>query len=203
MPDAAAFGALPAAGFAAVAARTDPARSELVAVRWRFRDPETELSGRGAVRVSPPDSLRLDVRGPLGFGHGTLVMTGRGAWADPEDVVRQVLPRRNLLWAMLGVVRAPDDVGRFEVAEAGGRRFVRVAEPDGETTTFELRGDVLTGLVVMRADRVVGWLALVRDRSGAVAHADAEDVERHARLTFDIQSRTPGAAFPPEVWRHP
>ena len=203
LPDAAAFAALPSGEFAALAARTDPARAELVALRWRFRDPESEVSGRGAVRLSPPDSLRLDVRGPLGFGHGTLVMAGAETWADPEDVVRQVLPRRYLLWAMLGVVRAPEDVRRIDAAEAAGRRFVRVAAADSESAVFELRGDTLAGLVVMREERVVGRLTLTRDRGGAIAHAEAEDLERHARLTFDIQSRTPGVAFPPEVWRHP
>ena len=203
MPESAAFAALPAEAFGAVAARTDPARSELVALRWRYRDANSSVAGRGAVRVSPPDSLRLDVRGPLGFGRGTLVVAGRDAWADPEDVVRQVLPRRFLLWAMLGVVRAPEGAERFESADAAGRRFVRVTESDGETATFELRGDTLAGLVVMRAERVVGRLTLVRDRDGGVAHADAEDLDRHARLTFDIDGRTPTGGFPPEVWRHP
>ncbi len=203
LPEAAAFAALPAAEFAALAVRTDPARSELVALRWRFRDPNSEVSGRGAVRLSPPDSVRLDVRGPLGFGHGTLVMAGAATWADPADVVQQVLPRRHLLWAMLGVVRAPEGAQRFAAAALDGRRFVRVAADSGESTTFELRGDTLAGLVVMRDQRTVGRLTLVRDRTGGVAHADAEDLERHARLTFDIQSRTGGVAFPPEVWRHP
>lgn len=174
-----------------------------MALRWRYRDAESTVSGRGALRVTPPDSLRLDVRGPLGFGRGTLVMTGRGAWADPEEVVRQVLPRRFLLWAMLGVVRAPEAVERYEAADAAGRRFVRVTEPDGGTATFEMRGDTLAGLVVMRAERVVGRLTLVRGKEGGVTHADAEDLDRHARLTFDIDGRTPTGGFPPEVWRHP
>jgi hypothetical protein len=194
---------LPAEAFGALAARTDPVRSELVALRWRYRDAESTVSGRGALRVSPPDSLRLDVRGPLGFGRGTLVMAGRDAWADPEDVVRQVLPRRFLLWAMLGVVRAPEDVERFEAADAAGRRFVRLTGPDSGTATFEMRGDTLAGVVVMRAERVVGRLTLVRGTEGGVTHADAEDLERHARLTFDIERRSPTGGFPPEVWRHP
>jgi hypothetical protein len=203
VPAAAAFAAIPAEEFTARAARTVPGGSVLMALRWRFRDATSEVSGRGALRVTPPDSLRLDVRGPLGFGRGTLVIAGADAWADPEAVVWQVLPRRYLLWAMLGVVRAPDGAGRFEEADAGATRLLRLAEPDGVATTFALRGDTLTGLVVTREERVVGRLTLVRDGSGEVAHADAEDLERHARLTFDIQGRTPGSAFPPEVWRRP
>jgi hypothetical protein len=202
-PDAAEFAAISAEEFAAAAAPTLPRGSELVALRWRFRDATGSVSGRGAVRVSPPDSLRIDVRGPLGFGHGTLVIAGGEAWADPEDLVQQVLPRRYLVWAMLGVVRAPEAALRYEAGEAGGRRLVRCGEPDGVATTFVLRGDTLAGAVQVRGDRVVGRLTLVRDARGALVHADAEDLERHARLSFDIQSRTPSGAFPAEVWRHP
>lgn len=202
-PEGAVFEALSAGDFAAAAARTLPAGSELVALRWRFRDAQSEVAGRGAVRVSPPDSLRVDVRGPLGFGHGTLVLAGADAWADPEALVAQVLPRRFLVWAMVGVVRPPERVARFEAWADGARRLVRVVEPDGGTTTFELRGEVLTGVVVTRDERVVGRLTLVRDGRGGVVHADAEDLERDVRLSFDIQSRTPSGAFPAEVWRHP
>ncbi len=202
-PEGAVFSPIDAGTFAEAAARTLPARSELVALRWRFRDPQSEVAGRGAVRVSPPDSLRVDVRGPLGFGRATLVLAGADGWADPEDAVRQVLPRRFLLWAMLGVVRRPDSVERFEAWGEGPRRLVRVSEPGGVTTTFDLRGDTLVGVLVARGDRPIGRLTLARDTRGAVAHAEAEDLERNARLSFDIQSRAPSGAFPAEVWRHP
>lgn len=189
--------------FAAAAAPTAPRGSELLAMRWRFRDPQSEVAGRGAVRLSPPDSLRVDVRGPLGFGRATLVVAGDDSWADPPDLVRQVLPRQFLLWAMLGVVRAPDSVIRREAFADGARRLVRVVEPDGIETTFDLREGVLMAVAVARADGVIARLTLVRDAQGALVRADAEDLERNARLSFDIQSRTPGAVFPAAVWRHP
>ena len=202
-PDAAGFALVSAEEFAAAAAPTLPRGSELLALRWRFRDATSSVSGRGAVRESPPDSLRIDVRGPLGFGRATLVVAGGDAWADPEDLVRQVLPRRFLIWAMLGVVQAPEAALRYEAGDAGARRLVRVAEPDGVATTFELRGDTLAAVVQVRGDRVVGRLTLVRDARGGLVRADAEDLERNARLSFDIQSRTPSGAFPAEVWRRP
>ena len=195
------FAAIGEAAFAAAAARTLPAGSELIQVRWRFHDASNAVAGRGAVRLTPPDSLRVDVRGPLGFGHGTLVLAGDTAWADPAGLVAQVLPRRFLVWAMLGVVQAPDSAALFESAGAGERRQIRVTDQGGEATTFELRGDTLTGVVRTRGDRVVGRLALVRDGAGAVVHADAEDLERDAHLEFDIQSRAPSGAFPAGVWR--
>ena len=187
--------------FAAAAATTLPAGSELLQVRWRFRDASSAVSGRGAVRVTPPDSLRIDVRGPLGFGRGTLVMAGASVWADPAGLVEQVLPQRYLVWAMLGIVQAPDSAARFESATDGDRRQLRVTEPGGEATTFELRGDTLMGVVRVRGDRMVGRLTLVRNGAGVVVHADAEDLERHAHLEFDIQGRAPSDAFPSGVWR--
>lgn len=196
------FAAIGQEAFAAAAARTLPAGSELIQVRWRFRDASSGVSGRGAVRLSPPDSLRLDVRGPLGFGRGTLVLAGPTMWADPAGLVEQVLPRRYLVWAMLGVVQAPDSAALFESASEGDRLQFRVTEPGGEATIFDLRGDTLTGVVRMRGERVVGRLALVRDGAGAVVHADVEDLERNEHLEFDIQSRSPSGAFPAEVWRH-
>jgi hypothetical protein len=56
---------------------------------------------------------------------------------------------------------------------------------------------------VAREDGMVARLTLGRDAQGALLRADAEDLERNARLSFDIQSRTPLASFPAEVWRHP
>jgi len=202
-PEVAAFATMSAVEFGAEAARTLPAGSELVSLRWRFRDAEQGVSGRGAVRVTPPDSLRVDVRGPLGFGRGTLVLAGPTAWADPERLVRQVLPSRFLIWAMLGVVQVPDSAERFERGGEGARRWLRVVEPGAVVTTFELRGDTLAGVVRMRGDRLAGRLVLVRDGGGRVVRATVEDLERNARLDFDINNRMPTGAFPVEVWRHP
>jgi len=202
-PVAAEFAPLSAEEFGATAARTVPAGSELLNLRWRFRDADMSVSGRGAARVSPPDSLRIDVRGPLGFGRGTLVLAGRSVWANPDDLVRQVLPDRFIVWAMLGVIRAPDSVNRFEAGFAGARRLVRLAEPDGRLTTFELAGDTVVGGTQSRGERLVGRLTILRGVDGRIVRAVAENLERNARLVFDIDRRTPSGGFPAEIWRRP
>ncbi len=198
-----AFAAISADAFLSAAARTLPAGSEVLSLRWRFTEAGSSVSGRGAARVTPPDSLRLDVRGPLGFGRGALVLAGDSVWANPEDLVRQVLPGRFMVWAMLGIVRTPDVVERFEVAAVESRRLMRVVEPGGRSTTFELRGDTVVGAVQARGDTVVGKLTLALGADGRVRHAEAEDLERHARLVFDIVGRTPSGGFPAQIWRRP
>jgi hypothetical protein len=108
-----------------------------------------------------------------------------------------------MVWAMLGVVRAPDAVAGIESAGADGRRLVRVAQPDGLRTVFELRGDTVVGVTQERAGRQVGWMRLVRDAAGWVRRAEAEDKERDARLVFTIERRSPSGPFPDAVWRRP
>ena len=202
-PEVASFASVTAEAFSALAARSQPAGSELLSLRWRFTDAGSSVSGRGAARVTPPDSLRVDVRGPLGFGRGALVLAGDSVWANPEDLVRQVLPGRFMVWAMLGVVRPPDKVERYEVGDADGRRLLRLVEPGGRATTFELSGDTVLGAVQSRGDTLVGRLMLVRGADGRVVHADARDFERRVRLVFDITGRTPSGGFPAQVWRRP
>jgi Ser/Thr protein kinase RdoA (MazF antagonist) len=108
-----------------------------------------------------------------------------------------------MVWAMLGVVRPPDEVERYEVGDADGRRLLRLVEPGGRATTFELSGDTVLGAVQSRGDTLVGRLTLVRGANGRVVHADAQDFERRARLVFDITGRTPSGGFPAQVWRRP
>ena len=202
-PEALAFRPLSGEAFRAAADRTTPAGRMIVNLRWRFADPTLDVAGRGAARIAPPDSLRIDVRGPLGFGRGTLVLAGDSLWADPASMVAQVMPSRFLVWAMLGVLRAPDALERLEEAEIDGRVLVLVLESDGRSTTFEMRGDTMVGAVQERAGRQVGRLVLRRDASGQVRRAEAEDKERDARLVFDIERRTASGPFPASVWHRP
>lgn len=189
------------AEFAALAARTAPARRELLRIRWRSDDGRIELSGSGAVRVAPPDSLRIDVAARLGIGRAALVLAGDSAWAEPADLVRRLLPDRFALWAALGVVRVPDSEARPEVLEDGERRFWRVTDAAGRLTTFEMRGDTLLSVSRERAGVLVVRLRLLRRPGGGVAKAQVTDYERRARFDVDIVSRQPSEAFPREIWR--
>jgi len=187
---------------AAAAARTLPPAREQLAIRWRYDDGDTPITGRGAVRLAPPDSLRLDVGVPI-VGRATLVLAGDSVWSRPAGLVEQVLPNRSIVWAMLGVVRLPDAVTCVERSDASDHRLWRVTAADGLTTTLELRGDTLLGATAARGGRAVGQLALTRDATGAVVRAVTVDLEHSVRFTMDVDQRSPGGPYPSEIWRRP
>lgn len=195
------FAPVPREAFEAAAARTAPARRELLRIRWHSDDGRIAVSGSGAVRVAPPDSVRIDVAVRLGVGRGTMIVAGDSVWAEPADLVGQLLPDRFALFAALGVVRVPDGVSGFELLEDGERKFWRVTDDDGRTTTFEMRGDTLLGVTQQRAGAPVAQLRLVRGSDGAVTRAQVTDYERRARFEVDVANRQPSEAFPREVWR--
>jgi hypothetical protein len=197
-----AFAPVSAAAFQVVAARTLPAAAQFVAIRWRYEDEDRAVSGRGAVRVAPPDSLRLDVAASILF-RATLVLAGDSAWAEPETVAREVLPGRSIVWAMLGVVRPPESGTFIEVEEVAGRRLYRFTSRDGVTTTLEVKGDTLRGATQARGERPIGRLVLTRDAGGALVKAEATDLEHGTRFAVDVDKREASGPFPSEIWRRP
>jgi len=188
--------------FRAMAARTTPDAFALLAIRWRYDDGDAPMHGRGAVRVAPPDSLRLDVGVPI-VGRATLVLAGDSAWSKPAALVGQWMPSRAIVWAMFGVVRSPEDLASVESSQAADRRLYRVAAADGIVTTLELRGDTLLGATQARGERPIGRLALTRNSAGLIVRAEATDLEHSVRFTVDVDHREVGGPFPNEIWRRP
>jgi hypothetical protein len=188
--------------FLAAAARTTPRATALLTIRWRYDDGEVPMSGRGAVRLAPPDSLRLDIS--LGIlGRGTLVLAADSAWSQPAWVVSQAVPNRVLLWAMFGVVRAPDGLASVARSRTADRVVYRVAAADGLVTTLALKGDTLLGATEARGDRPAGRLDLTRDATGMMVHAEAVDLEHGKRFVVDVTQRETGGSFGDEIWRRP
>src|SRR5256885_12967243 len=90
------------------AAATVPARHTVMRVGWKYRDAGKSYAGRAAVRVAPPDSLRIDYAGPFNWGAGAALVVGdTTVWADPEKNFRSLVPAVRMLWAGLGIVRPP------------------------------------------------------------------------------------------------
>jgi hypothetical protein len=198
-----AFQPASAADFDAMAARTLPSARELVAIHWTFDEGDGPVTGRGAVRLAPPDSLRLDVAVPV-IGRATIVLAGDSAWSQPERLARQVAPERDLVWAMFGVVRLPADLTALERgAAADGGELYRFARPDGLLTTLQLRDGRLLGATAQRGPRTLGRLALTRDSAGAIVRAETVDEEHGTRFVVKVDRREGSGPFPSGIWRRP
>jgi hypothetical protein len=198
-----AYRPLSATAFRAVAARTAPAEPVALYFHWRYDDGSAPVRGRGAARVAPPDSLRLDIGVPV-LGRATLVLAGDSVWTQPAAMVSHVLPERATLWAMFGVIEPPQDATQIEVGEAADRRLYRLTARDGVVTTLELRGDTLLGATQQRGPRLIGRLVLTRDSVGGLVRAAATDPEHGLRFVVDLDRREAAReSFPTEIWRRP
>jgi hypothetical protein len=170
---------------------------------WQYDDGSAPVRGRGAARVAPPDSLRLDIGVPI-LGRATLVLAGDSVWSQPEAMAGRVLPERATVWAMFGVIEPPQGETRIEVGEAVDRRLYRLTGSDGVVTTLELRGDTLLGATQQRGEQVVGRLVLTRDSVGALVRAAALDPEHRLRFVVNLDRREASReSFPSEIWRRP
>jgi hypothetical protein len=186
--------------FADVARLTLPSRRELLRIRWRADDGQISVSGGGAVRVAPPDSLRVDLAAQLGLGRAVVVMAGESAWAQPEVIVNRLLPERFVLWAVIGVVRAPAGELRVERVGHDEREVWRVWDARGVATAFELRQGALVGATREAEGRMVARLALTLDVNGSVVRARLE-YESGARMEIEVLERHAAEAFPEAIWR--
>jgi len=135
-----AFGCRPAAppitGTAAPAAlpkaQLPPVHLKYV-FKWLYFDGDTQLSGDGAARISPPDSVRLDFFVARGMGSGHVMLIGDSLRTPGPNQVKVLVPPPPLLWASLGrldVPRLPDtlaraagDTLRVELSGAGNTRW--------------------------------------------------------------------------------
>jgi hypothetical protein len=198
----------PATGFeesttvalAEAALRTAPAQRQIIRLGWRADDGRLQLSGNGAARVAPPDSLRADIAATLGLGRATVILAGDIAESQPASVVDQVLPDRFALWAALGIMRPPTGIVRVERLEAGARIVWRVTDGSGKITIFELASGALVSVSREEGGRTTSQMRLTRE-NGEAKHASLVDFSRSLRLEIEITGREPSDAFSPETWR--
>lgn len=181
--------------------RSAPRRREVIRFGWRSDDGSLQLSGQGAARIAPPDSLRVDMSAALGIGRATVIMTGNQVEAQPAAVVDRILPDRFALWALLGHLRAPAEVAAVERLDDGDRFVWRVTDAQGRITLFEVRADVLVGATREEQGRTTSVLQLTRDGSGALTRAQLTDFGRSLRIEVEISGREPSEPFAPETWR--
>jgi hypothetical protein len=186
----------------AAAAASRPAQHLLARFRWRFEDQRLRVSGQGAVRVAPPDTLRADIGAAFGLARSTVVLEGEGVQARPADVVERLLSDRFALWAALGVLRAPSGPLTVERREDGAHVLWRVTDAAGRVTLFETADGQLLTVTREEGGRAATTLVLTRSETdGTVRRARLTDFVRAARLDIEITTRQSVEPFPPETWR--
>jgi hypothetical protein len=174
--------------------------------RWQLQDERGAAGGRGTARLAAPDSVRLDVSGPLGAGRGSAVVVGDTAiWTDPEDVIERLVPSYPLMWAMFGLARPPaggamlrglsdSNVTIWESA-AGADTVAYVRQQSPRRLLAEVRS---AGKVVGRVETEIG--------PGGLPTASRLTVPSvPARLNLTFTSSAASEPFPATLWspRHP
>ncbi|HEY3934661.1 MAG TPA: hypothetical protein VGL65_08575 [Gemmatimonadales bacterium] len=190
-------------------ATTRPASRTQLQFHWKFYDEAgdgSRTAGRGALRMASPDSLRLDYRGPLGFGVGAAAVIGDSArWAQPEDQVQKLVPNYPLLWAMLGMARPPrtgwDVAGRIDPRSTAWR-YTRgtdtvdyILATTGNTRVLEA--------YVREGGKAIGRVVTVFDAGGVPLRSRLDVLTSPARLEITFTKVTHPATFDSDTWHAP
>jgi len=186
------------------AASTAPSGHLTLRFHWHLIA-EGGSGGRGAVLIAPPDSLRLDFRGPVGFGSGAAGVIGDSAiWAEPQDQVQKFVPSYPLLWAMVGVARPP--VGSWVIeghrdAATTAWRYTRGAD----RVDYLLRRGATTILeaYVRQDGRPLGHVVTVFDVEGHLARSRLDVLTTQARLEITFDKATKQIPFDRDSWLAP
>ncbi len=183
-----------------------PDQPQLIAFKWRYRGRQGRFSGEGALRVNPPDSVRLDLLGPGWSGVQSAVLLGDRVYYVGEQRIQ--LPPPTFMWTVLGVFRPPAGI-----APEGTRRGerLRLAYPLSarETVAFEFDGDRLVeaklevgGDVVQRMDlKLPGRGAPSSDRWGWPDEARFRDLGEFHEVKIEVTQIREHAAFEDRIFR--
>ncbi|HEU4799473.1 MAG TPA: hypothetical protein VFS94_02455 [Gemmatimonadales bacterium] len=172
--------------------------------RWQVQDDRGSAGGRGTARVATPDSLRLDVVGPLGSGRGAGVVVGDSAqWAEPPDVLERLIVNYPLMWAMLGVMREPPAGAVLRGARDGGTvRWEWALGAD----TVAYRWDSAAGQLAAQARSagvLVGRVETSINAEGLLTSSRLTVPSPATRISLTFTETTPAASFSPDLWAPP
>jgi hypothetical protein len=173
-------------------------------LRWRFHTPKGSTAGRAAVRVSPPDSLRFDYRGPFGRSGAAVVVGDSALWAEPEEETGQLIPVAPLFWAGLGLPPEPPAGALIFGREGPGGRAWRYVL-NGDTLDFVEVGEIPERLLSqLRRGRILA-AAMVRFRAGSRLPIEGEMSfpPQGALFRFTVEAIESVPPFDPSIWRRP
>jgi hypothetical protein len=169
-----------------------PPIHQKVVFHWTYSDRDVHMSGDGAARIAPPDSVRLDLFLGSGLGSGSAVLIGDDLRTAGDDEIRRYLPPVPLLWASLGRLSVPaahDTSARTD----GDTLRVDIGHEPRWRTTFV--GRELRRLELIDGDRIRQWLT----RRASEVHYHHTQARRTLDLTITRVDTVPG--FDETIWR--
>ena len=172
-------------------------------IRFRFSSPDG--GGRGRARLAPADSIRFDVRGPLGIGRASAFIVGDTAvWTEPEEQIRKLVPNYPLFWAMLGVARRPQPgstVRGFSDERVTAWQFANGAD----TVEYVLERGTPTRLLaeVRQSGNRLGRVETRFGPDGFPATSRLTVEKPRSRLDLTVQQHTKVASFAADTWLRP
>ena len=173
---------------------------QVLKFRWQIQDDRGAGGGRGSARVAAPDSVRLDVAGPLGSGRGAAVVVGDSAlWTNPPDVIQRLVPSYPLMWAMFGVMRSPPVSAVVRgVADSSAVQWEWSRGADTIRYQWRRGGSHLTaearhaGQTVGRVETAFSGRTVARSQLVVPAPA--------TKLTITFSESRLSDPFPPDLW---
>jgi hypothetical protein len=191
------------------AATTEPSSRTQLQMHWTFYDQAGDggrTAGRGGLRLSLPDSLRLDYRGPLGFGIGAAAVVGDTAlWAQPQDQFQKLVPNYPLFWAMLGIARPPSagwSVAGYQDPRSTAWRYARGADTIDYVVATTTKSRVFEAYI-RQGGKAIGRVTTVFDLTGTPLRSRLQVLGSPARLDITFTKVTHPATFDADIWNAP
>lgn len=182
---------------------TTPRSHVALRFKWRYEDEAVIYAGRGTARIAPPDSVRFDYAGPLGFGSGAAALIGDSvAWAEPNTGFVGLVPAVPMFWAALGVIRPlpataarglnlrGPDASRWLVRFLAGPDTLDYALADGELRRLDAEWRRAGHVIARSRTEYDGELA---------REARVDFPEGPARFELTVVG-VDTAGIPPELW---
>ncbi|HET7023962.1 MAG TPA: hypothetical protein VFI39_02005 [Gemmatimonadales bacterium] len=179
---------------------TTPSGRWLHRFKWQYQDDRSAQGGRGSVHIAGPDSIRLDVAGPLGASPAAaLIVADTAVWVRPEDAIHKLVPSYPLMWAMFGVARAPAGATLILAGRAGTTAVWRAVA--GADTIDWARSATRLVAEVRRGGQVIGRAESRLGPDGQLSTARLSTPSVPARLDLTYTLSDASAHFPANVWR--
>ncbi len=182
---------------------TAPVSPRRAAFTWTLEEAGSRVGGRGVVRFLAPERLRLDLFGPRGETYLAAALVEDRFRVPPSAAEGVRLPSPALLWAALGVFRAPP--GASLSSATAGEDAAALLYGHG-ADRFEFRAEeTVEGLRLSRVERIgpSGVLETVRLEYGPgsqLRRTRYRDWSAYRDLVFELESIEDVEPFSDAIW---